>query len=340
MCSRVILCLFFVLVPFDKSYARKSEVNIMRDPFSDRGIPSDLHYFSLKLDHLDGEEAIKLLKHNTMLSEYGKVFFNRQSSMLIIYDEQANFLQMEKLIRQLDQKPQQVEITAHIVTINEECLSALAGKWDYKGGVSEVVKSVDTGLALVSPAMRLGMTVASVAGNLLNLQLAAFEAENQVEIIASPRLLTTHLMPASIRQGTEIPYEVASGKNGTSTIEFKQAVLGLKVTPRVLQDNYLELNLHISQNAVGQAIKRSEGGEALTIDTEEIKTQVIVKQGQTLILGGIFQQNHNRGKRQVPFVGKLPAIGYLFQQNQKKKQRRELVIFITPKIISEQLLVA
>lgn len=294
-----------------------------------------MQYFSIKLDHLDGEEGVKLLKESGILSEQAKVFFNAKSSTLIIYEEESFFSPILKLIRQLDKRPQQVEITAHIVTISDECLSSLGVNWEYNGSHSQTIKSVDTALDLISPTIRFGITLATIAGNVLQLQLAAFEAENQVEIIASPRLLTTHLVPASIRQGTEIPYEVASGKNGATAIEFKQAVLGLEVTPKVLQDNYLALDLQISQNSAGQPLKRSDGGEALTIDTEEIKTQVIVKPGQTLMLGGIFQQNRNAGQRHVPIVSNIPIIGHLFRQKQRKVKKRELVIFITPKIVLE-----
>lgn len=276
-----------------------------------------------------------LLKENHLLSEQGNAFFNKKSALLIVHEEPSQYRQICKLIRQLDRRPKQVEITAHIVTMTEESLLAMGVNWRYEGHPSETIHSIETGLGLTSPAVGVGLTIASVAGYLLNLQLAALEAENRVEIIASPRLLTTHLVPASIRQGTEIPYEVASGQNGTTTIEFKQAVLGLEVTPRVLEEHYLELSLHISQNAAGHPIKRSEGGEALTINTEEIKTQVIVKEGKTLVLGGIFQQNRSQIARQIPTVHKIPVLGSLFQPRQKKAQRKELVIFITPKILSD-----
>lgn len=146
-------------------------------------------------------------------------------------------------------------------------------------------------------------------------------------------MLTSNLRTASIKQGTEIPYAVSSGSSGATSIEFKQAVLGLEVTPILLPNGQLELDLFISQNMAGQAIKMSEGGEALAIDTQEIRSQVQVSDGDTIVLGGIFQQITTQNQSQVPLLSQLPLLGPLFAYNSHKLQRRELVIFITPQLI-------
>jgi protein transport protein HofQ len=292
-----------------------------------------LAYLTLKINHIEGQELITMIKQNDLLSERGKLYYNQKSSTLIIHDVPTAFSEIKQLIQIFDQPQPQVQISARIVTMSDESLSALGIDWGYQGHNSQTVNQLTTGLNLAHSTLQLGVTVANLAGNLLNLELAALEAENKLDIIANPSLLTTHLMPASIRQGTEIPYEVSAGSNGGNTIEFKQAVLGLDVTPRILNDNLIELDLHISQNAAGQAIKKSDGGEALAIDTQEIQTKVIVKQGQTLVLGGIFQQAKSHTKQQIPTLGKLPLIGKMFRYQQQKQHRRQLVIFITPQLI-------
>lgn len=307
---------------------------IAADPFAS-GKRTKKEYFSLQLDHLDGTEVVSFLKDNQVLSRHGKVFFHKKSGLLIIYENQAFYCKLAQLIKKLDRKPKQVEIITHIASMSEDLLKAMGIEWHYQAVPSQSLHEVSTGMNMSNPAISIGLTVASIAGNFLNLQLAALEAENRVEILASPRLLTTHLATASIRQGTEIPYEVSSGANGNNSIEFKHAVLGLEVTPKVLSDGFVELNLHISQNAVGQAVKRSDGGEALTIDTEEIKTQVRVKNGSTVVLGGIFQQNRSQNARGVPVVQHLPVIGSLFKQKYETSRKKELVIFITPRILAE-----
>lgn len=292
-----------------------------------------LAYLTLKIHHIEGQDLITMINQNDLLSERGNVYYNQKSSTLIIHDVASVFPQIKQLTQILDQPQPQVQISARIVTMSDESLSALGIDWGYQGHPSQTVKQLTTGLNLAHSTLQLGVTVANLAGNLLNLELAALEAENKLDIIANPSLLTTHLTPASIRQGTEIPYEVNAGNNGGSTIEFKQAVLGLDVTPRVLNNNLIELDLHISQNAAGQAIKKSDGGEALAIDTQEIQTKVIVKHGQTLVLGGIFQQAKTHTKQQIPALSKLPLIGNMFRYQQQKQQRRQLVIFITPQLL-------
>jgi len=158
---------------------------------------------------------------------------------------------------------------------------------------------------------------------------------DRVEIIASPRLMTANMQTASIKQGTEIPYQVSSGASGSTSIEFKEAVLGMEVTPKILPNGAITLALQISQNMPGRKIKQAEG-EALSIDKQEIKTQVTVKDGETLVLGGIFQQQGINTENKVPGLGNIPLIGGLFKQQSMHDQRRELVIFITPTLINSQ----
>ncbi|HCD3644646.1 TPA: DNA uptake porin HofQ [Escherichia coli] len=166
-------------------------------------------------------------------------------------------------------------------------------------------------------------------------ELSALEQKQQLDIIASPRLLASHLQPASIKQGSEIPYQVSSGESGATSVEFKEAVLGMEVTPTVLQKGRIRLKLHISQNVPGQVLQQADG-EVLAIDKQEIETQVEVKSGETLALGGIFTRKNKSGQDSVPLLGDIPWFGQLFRHDGKEDERRELVVFITPRLVSSE----
>ncbi|MWN32762.1 type IV pilus secretin PilQ [Gilliamella sp. Pra-s54] len=292
-----------------------------------------LSSLSIPINHADPTTLIETIQQQGLLSERGKVALDKRTNSLIITDLAKQFTQIKKLVKTLDKPMPQVHISAHIVTMSDESMSQLGIKWGYAGKSSQLLDKFDVSLGVAHPTTTVGFNLAKLSGSLLNLELSALESENQLEIIASPNLLTSNQNMASIKQGTEIPYEVSSGSNGATSIEFKPAVLGLEVTPKILSDDRMILDLYITQNTAGRSIKRSDGGEALAIDTQEIKTQVQIKNGETLVLGGIFQQVNTNNKRKVPGVGDVPVIGNLFKHNSKKQQKRELVIFITPQLV-------
>ncbi len=194
-------------------------------------------------------------------------------------------------------------------------------------------------LAVSNPAFRAGVTLGQVSGELLNLELSALEQENQIEIIASPRLFTSHQQTASIKQGTEIPYEVKSGNSGATAIEFKEAVLGMEVTPVVLGNGRIQLKLRLSQNLPGRSVNIGDN-QVLSIDKQEIETQVTLRDGETLALGGIFQQQRTQSEKRVPWLGDMPLLGNLFRQQTDEQKKKELVIFITPRLVREAALTA
>ena len=212
-------------------------------------------------------------------------------------------------------------------------MEELGIKWGYSGKSSQFFNQLNVDLGVAHSSSSVGFNLAKLSGSLLDLELSALESENQLEIIASPNLLTANQNMASIKQGTEIPYEVSNGSNGSTSIEFKQAVLGLEVTPKIVAGNQMILDLYITQNTTGRSIKRRDGGEALAIETQEIRTQVKIKSGETVVLGGIFQQVNNVSKNSVPAISNIPIIGNAFKNKAKKQQKRELVIFITPQLV-------
>ncbi|BEO68223.1 DNA uptake porin HofQ [Serratia marcescens] len=297
-----------------------------------------LHSLTLTLQNGDAAEIAESLnaQRGALLSERGSVLADKRTNTLLLRDTAPILTQLKKRITEMDAPLAQVQLAAHIVTINRESLRELGVRWglaaDDRPARPLRPGNVGVNLPLERGAVNAGFHLARISGRLLSLELTALEQENQVEIIASPRLLTAHLQTASIKQGTEIPYEVSSGASGATAIEFKEAVLGMEVTPKVLPDGRITLTLHISQNMPGRAISRG-AGEALTIDKQEIKTQITVKSGETLVLGGIFQRHSGKTADKVPGLGDAPLLGGLFRQSGAQQKKRELVIFITPTLI-------
>ncbi len=297
-----------------------------------------LHSLSLTLQNGDAAEIAESLnaQRGALLSERGSVLADKRTNTLLLRDTAPILAQLKKRVTEMDAPLAQVQLAAHIVTINSESLRELGVRWGLAPDdrPAQPLRPVNLGvnLPLERSAVNAGFHLARIGGRLLSLELTALEQENQVEIIASPRLLTAHLQTASIKQGTEIPYEVSSGASGATAIEFKEAVLGMEVTPKVLPDGRITLTLHISQNMPGRAISRG-AGEALTIDKQEIKTQITVKNGETLVLGGIFQRHSGKTADKVPGLADAPLLGSLFRQSGAQQKKRELVIFITPTLI-------
>lgn len=292
-----------------------------------------LDTLTIEVKHADPAMIHETILQQGILSERGKALIDKRTNSIIITDLSKWFNNIKKLVKTLDKPIPQVHISAHIVNMSDESMSELGIKWGFSGRSSQILNKFDVNLNVTNPSTNIGFNLTKISGSLLNLELSALQAENQLEIIASPNLLTANQNMASIKQGTEIPYEVSNGNSGSTSIEFKQAVLGLEVTPKIVGNNMMILDLYITQNTAGQAIKRSDGGEALAIDTQEIKTQVKVKNGETIVLGGIFHQINSQNNHNVPGVSKVPIVGNLFKYKNKKQQKRELVIFITPHLV-------
>ena len=292
-----------------------------------------LTLLTIPVNHADLSNLVETIQSQGLLSERGKAIIDKRTNSLIINDISKQFSNIKKIVKSLDQPIPQVHISAHIVTMNKQSMDELGIKWGYTGHSSQVLSKFDVDFGVTNAASSVGFNLAKLSGSLLNLELSALESENQLEIIASPNLLTANQNMASIKQGTEIPYEVSNGGNGATSIEFKQAVLGLEVTPKIIANDQMILDLYITQNTAGRSIKRRDGGEALAIETQEIRTQVKVKSGETVVLGGIFQQINNASKNRVPGISNVPIIGNAFKNKAKKQQKRELVIFITPQLV-------
>ncbi|WP_319940110.1 secretin N-terminal domain-containing protein [Xenorhabdus littoralis] len=294
----------------------------------------EIEYQVITLQYAGAGQIAEQLQKNlpALLTKWGKVEHDPLTNSLILEDKFDAITRIKNWLKEVDTPQQQVQITAHIVTTSREALHELGIHW----GITVDPLNRSTGLNrlnLHQPAgnqrHRLVLNTARIHANLLEMELSALEQEKQLDIIASPRLTASHQQPASIKQGSDIPY-VIQDKDKT-TIQFKEAVLGMEVTPHILREGKIRLALKISQNAPGFPINQG-GNENLAIDKQEIITQVTVRNGETLILGGIFQQKKSASVQKVPYLSEIPLMGTLFNQKGEQHSRRELVIFITPQL--------
>ncbi|PMJ89351.1 type IV pilus secretin PilQ family protein [Vibrio sp. 10N.261.55.A7] len=293
-------------------------------------------------DMIGGEGAI------SMLSERGSINIDERTNSLLLRELPDNIEVIRGIVSALDIPVKQVQIEARIVTINEGNLDELGVRWGYsntngdnKVGASiegnkylfpqlDDVLNVNLG-ATAANASSIAFQVGTLGDALLDLELSALQRESKAEIISSPRLITTNKKSAYIEQGTEIPY-LESSSSGATTIAFKKAVLSLKVTPQITPDNRLVLDLSVTQDRPGEVVKTGTG-EAVAIDTQRIGTQVLVNNGETVVLGGIYQHSSTNSVDKVPLLGDLPLLGALFRRTYEQKGKSELLIFVTPKVI-------
>lgn len=292
----------------------------------------------------------------SMLSERGSIAIDERTNSLLIRELPSNITVIREIIASLDVPVKQVQIEARIVTINEGNMDELGIRWGITkvNGDTTIGGSIENNLATIGlydsgddfvddflnvnlgatsdSAARLAFQVASLGSNvLLDLELSALQQESKAEIISSPRLITTNKKSAYIEQGTEIPY-LKAASSGATAVEFKKAVLSLTVTPQITPDNRLILDLNVTQDRPSQVVKTGEG-EAVAIDTQRIGTQVLVNNGETVVLGGIFQHSITNSVDKVPLLGDIPGLGALFRRTYEKVGKSELLIFVTPEII-------
>jgi type IV pilus assembly protein PilQ len=168
------------------------------------------------------------------------------------------------------------------------------------------------------------------ANRFLNLELSAMESDGKGKVISSPRVVTADQTKALIEQGTELPYQVASSSGATS-IQFRKANLKLEVTPQITPEGSIILTLDVNKDTVGQL---TPGGYA--IDTKHIQTQALIENGGTIVIGGIFTEDSSDGVDKVPFFGDLPIVGNLFKRTTKTSNKKEMLVFITPRVLADR----
>lgn len=309
----------------------------------------------LQVNYAKAVDVVALLTNEStgLLTERGAIAVDDRTNTLVIKDTQQSIDNIKRMLVLLDIPIKQVVIEARMVTIDDGFEEAFGVRWGYSNDSSsgrneqsvsgtleglrgETDNSLNVNLPAAGAAGNIAFQVAKLGGGrLLDLELSALERENRAEIIASPRVTTSNQKPALIEQGTQVPF--SSANDGGTQVEFQDAVLSLKVTPQITPDNRVVLDLTITQDSIGERIPQATGGEAVAINTQSITTQVLVNDGETLVLGGIFQQNILRSVTKVPLLGDIPVVGHLFKTTSDSNKKRELIIFVTPRIVHDSI---
>jgi type IV pilus assembly protein PilQ len=317
---------------------------------------------------------IKSGQNSSLLSERGSVAIDERTNTLLLQDVSERLADIRRLVSTLDIPVRQVLIEARIVIVNDDYSRELGVRFGTTaafehggndgGGIvgGQNFVTEDDGLVLspndalvpngrpgfvqgdpidrymvnlpvANPAGRLALTLLD-SDYIVDLELSAAQAEGRGEIISSPRLITANQREATIEQGVEIPYQESSS-SGATTTQFKKAVLSLKVTPQITPDNRVILDLTVAKDSVGQLVASATGGFVPSIDTREIVTQVLVNDGQTVVLGGILETERRDAETKVPWLGDIPVLGHLFKTTSKTDNKDELLIFVTPRILRE-----
>lgn len=279
-----------------------------------------------------------------ILSERGSVTVDQRTNTLLVQDVATKLEDVRRLVGQLDIPVRQVLIEARIVTADDGFARDLGSRF----GVSDVMNSgevnsdFNVNLPIANPAGSLGLSFARLQdGIIVDMELSALESENRGEVVASPKVITSNQKEAYIKAGEEIPYQQSAGGaaagGGATTVQFKEAVLELRVTPQITPDGNLILDLKIVQDTRGETLVFDGVASAPAINTQEVGTQVLVENGETIVLGGIFQHRTNYDESKVPLLGDIPLLGWLFRNTQREVEKQELLIFVTPKIIEQGL---
>ena len=301
----------------------------------------------------------------SLLSERGTVSIDARTNTLIVQDVAASLEAIRSMVTKLDVPIRQVMIESRIVNADESFTKELGVRFGYAqrpgnfidsegpnltgvvGGTQPGGFERDSALAtgfdingadgllvnlpVAGATSSLGLVVGKIGTYLLQLELSALLAEGRGENIANPKVITADQTQAVIESGVQIPYQEASS-SGASTTSFKPAVLSLTVTPQITPDNRVMLDLKVNQDSQGAIV-----GGIPTINTRSVTTKVLVDDGETVVLGGVYESRDRTALDKTPFFGDLPALGFLFKKRREEKARQELLIFVTPKILSENL---
>lgn len=309
---------------------------------------------------------------NSLLSERGSVTVDERTNTLMILDVREKLEEIQKVVTQLDVPVRQVLIESRIVVANDDFAKNLGVRFgvtninEVDGNLvfnSGTIRATDTmagsamdnladtgqpfpidiptGSGGLNDRLNVNLPVAGSAGNLalailgadylVDLELSALQQEGKGEVVSNPRVITSNQKEALIEQGVEVPYQEASS-SGATTTSFKKAVLSLSVTPQITPDDRVIMDLQVNRDSVGVVV-----GGIPTINTREVSTQVLVNNGDTVVLGGVYEHTRNRSVEKVPLLGDIPLLGTLFRRTQTTNNKAELLVFVTPKILKEGL---
>jgi len=317
----------------------------------------------VEINYAKAGDLATLIKaeENKLLTERGNVSFDQRTNTLLIQETAEKLAEMRQMITTLDRPVRQVLIESRIVIANQDFTKELGVKFGYSKntgldrpdnfgaivggkrrgdtlGLQTAFNTADLENFIVdlptasTPAGAIGLAIGKIGSYLLQLELSALQAEGRGEIISSPRVFTADQKEAVIEQGTEIPYQEASSSGATST-SFKKAVLSLRVTPHITPDDRINMSLNVHKDAPFPCAI----ADVPCIDTRNVQSEVLVDNGETVVLGGVYEQTNSNNTRRVPFFGELPYVGALFRNSKNVRDKDELLIFVTPRIIKESL---
>jgi type IV pilus assembly protein PilQ len=322
----------------------------------------------IQVNYAKAEDLAGLLKseENRLLSERGNVTVDTRTNTLLVQDTTAKLQDIRRLLQKLDVPVRQVLIESRIVVANNDFAKdlgvrvgasfgntynndqnfytvagsepgyigntfGLAPGIENPGGSTQ--ESLMVNLPATAPSGGVNFLVGKLGSYLLQLELTAMQTEGRGEVISSPRVITSDQNKATIKQGVEIPYQEASS-SGATTVSFKEAVLKLDVTPQITPDDRVRMDLVVNKDSPD--FSRSVLGVP-PLDTRKIETTVLVDNGETVVLGGVFERTKTKDVEKIPFFGDIPFAGVLFRKNEVRDQNSELLIFVTPKILKETL---
>lgn len=323
--------------------------------------PLRTEVFTLRYQKADALKSLISDAKQKILSKRGSAVVDARTNTIFVQDIPRQLEEVQRIINKIDIPIKQVMIESRLVIADERFGRSLGARFGIqkaststKGGVavsgtSSTAQGLATGTSAVGTGqdLNVNLPVAGAFGNfafslfrlpagfLLNLELSALETDKRGKVVSSPRVTTANQQKAIIEQGTEIPYITpASGASATPAVAFKKAVLSLEVTPQITPDEKIIMDLEVKKDAVGQIFSGTP-----SIDTQRVQTQVLVSNGETAVLGGIYEQTERNDMEKVPFFGDIPFIGNAFKRNVRQNDKTELLIFITPKVMDENLAV-
>jgi len=326
--------------------------------------PTRTESFQLNYQKADAVQKLITDKAQPVLSKRGSAVVDAHTNKLFVNDTGSRLEEVRRLIAEIDLPVRQVLIEARIVEATDTFSSSLGARLGFHnlapnpssnytlgGGLADT--GFHTGQSSTVPdffanAQNVNLPASPAAGQagqfslvlfnsamsrFLNLELTALEADGKGKIISSPRVVTANQKEAIIEQGTELPYQQATSSGATS-VSFRKAALTLKVTPQITPDGRLMMALEINKDSANQSIPSSFG---IPIDTKHIKTEVLIENGGTVVIGGIYTQEVSNNNTRIPFFGDLPYLGVLFRNKETSDKKSELLVFITPKIVSDSM---
>ncbi len=307
----------------------------------------------------------------TLLSDRGTVAIDDRTNTLLVQDTAERLQDVRRLVTTLDIPIRQVLIESRIVVVNDDfsrdlgvrlgltandissdTIAVTSGTGiatnDYLSSITDALNDPSGNTPITFPDLDERYNVSVPIGNsagrfslavlgsdyLVDMELTAIETEGRGEIVSTPRVITANQKEATIKQGVEIPFQEAASSGATAT-QFKEAVLSLTVTPQITPDNNIIMDLMVSKDSVGELVPSATGGFVPSIDTREVQTQVLVSDGQTVVLGGIYETERRETVTKVPWLGDIPGVGNLFKSRSRLSNKAELLIFVTPRILTE-----